>query len=267
MDIGFLNFGIWDVLDIAIVAYLIYRIYKLLQGSRAFSIFAGLFTLYIIWWIVNALHMQLVSNLLSQFASVGVILLIIVFQPEIRSFLLDLGQTTFGSRLDPIKRWLNIADTTKTPVGEDVSITNMLTTSILKLKQEGRDAVIVMNSGNGQAMNYTGGVELNAPFNPDLFESLLLPESAFKQGAMVIDGDRIKAIGARFPHSEIEEMPKGTSIKHRHALGATEVADVASVVISAEDGSLSTAYKGYMAHGVNRSELVRFVKAHTSQDN
>lgn len=267
MDIGFLNFGIWDVLDIAIVAYLIYRIYKLLQGSRAFSIFAGLFTLYIIWWIVNALHMQLVSNLLSQFASVGVILLIIVFQPEIRSFLLDLGQTTFGSRLDPVKRWLNISDTAAAPVGEDISITNQLTTSILNLKQAGRDAVIVLNSGNGDEMKYTGGVELNAPFDPDLFESLLLPDSAFKQGAVVIDGDRIKAVGARFPHSEVEEMPKGTSMRHRLALGATEVADVASVVVSSEDGTLSTAYKGYMAHGVNRSEFIRFVEAHTSQDN
>ena len=266
MDIGFLNFGIWDVLDIAIVAYLIYRIYKLLQGSRAFSIFAGLFTLYIIWWIVNALHMQLVSNLLSQFASVGVILLIIVFQPEIRNFLLDLGQTTFGSRLDPIKRWLNISDKKPQIVGDDTSITARLTAAILKLKQNNRDAVIVINSGDDPDLGYTGGVELGAPFNDGLFESLLLPESAFRQGAVVIDGDRIRAIGARFPHSEVETMPEGTSMRHRLALGATEVADVAAVVVAPEDGSLSTAYKGYMAHGVNRSELVRFIKAHTSPD-
>jgi len=98
IDIRFLNMKVWDILDILIVSYLIYRIYLLLKGSVAFNIFIGLMLLYIVWWLVSALEMQLLSTFLSQFVSVGVILLIIIFQPEIRKFLLDLGNTTLKQR-------------------------------------------------------------------------------------------------------------------------------------------------------------------------
>ena len=93
-EIGFLPVRIWDILDILIVGYLIYQIYKLLRGSIAFNIFIGVVTLYLIWWLVGMLKMDLLSLLLNQFVSVGVIILIIIFQPEVRRFLLLLGNTT-----------------------------------------------------------------------------------------------------------------------------------------------------------------------------
>ena len=263
VDITFLNFGVWDVLDIAIVAFLIYRIYKLIQGSIAFSIFAGLFTLYIIWWIVNALHMQLVSNILSQFASVGVILLIIVFQPEIRKFLIQLGQSTFGSRLDSVKRWMKIET-----VGDTVeakSIGADLLATIRDLQREPREAVFVLANANGEGndIGFSGGLALNTAFDRNLVESLLLPKSTYQNGAIVIAGNVIKAVGAKFPHSEADDLPEHVGMRHRLGLGATENADVGAVIISKTDGAVSTAYKGYLAYAVSDDELERFVMAHT----
>jgi len=262
IDISFLNFGVWDVLDIVIVAYLIYRIYKLLQGSIAFSIFLGLFTLYIIWYIVNALHMQLVSNLLSQFASVGVILLIIVFQPELRKFLLDLGQTTFGTRLDPLKRWLNIKVTN--PLQEkQASLASQLLNTVRGLQKARRDGVFVLNSGKTRDLKYNGGLILDTEYSRELVDSILLPESNLKLGAIIIDGTHIMAVGAKFPHSEREDLPEDVGMRHRLGLGATENADVGAIIISEADGSVSTAYQGYLAYGISDSELKRFITAHT----
>ena len=266
VDISFLNVGIWDVLDVAIVAYLIYRIYKLLQGSIAFSIFLGLFTLYIFWYIVNALHMQLVSNLLSQFASVGVILLIIVFQPELRKFLLDLGQTTFGTRLDPVKRWLNIKVTN--PIrAQQASLASQLLNTVRGLQKAQRDAVFILNSGEDRDLKFNGGLILDTEYNRELVDSILLPDSNLKQGAIIIDGAHIMAVGARFPHSEREDLPEGVGMRHRLGLGATENADVGAIIVDDEDGSVSTAYQGYLAYGVSDSELKRFISAHTQAVN
>ena len=261
VDISFLNFGLWDILDIAIVAFLIYRIYKLIQGSIAFSILAGLFTIYIIWWIVNALHMQLVSNVLSQFASVGVIL---VFQPEIRKFLIQLGQSTFGSRLDPIKRWLKIEVADQTPNRRPMVAE--LHKTILDLSAKKRDAVFILNSAEDEEerIKYNGGLALNTPFNRELIESLLLPDSKWKKGAVVLNKEGIEAVGAKFAHSEVEGLPEGAGMRHRLGLGATENADVGAIIISEEDGKISTAYKGYLAYGISDSELKRFIEAHTS---
>ena len=97
-EIGFLPIRIWDIIDILIVGFLIYQIYKLLRGSIAFNIFIGVALLYILSWLVKTLEMDLLSSLLGQFVSVGVLMLLIVFQPEVRRFLLILGNTTLRQR-------------------------------------------------------------------------------------------------------------------------------------------------------------------------
>ena len=259
IDISFLNISLWDLLDIAIVAYLFYRIYLLLRGSIAFNIFTGLLMLYGIWWLVNALNMQLLSTILSQFVSVGVILLIIIFQPEIRKFLLELGKSTFGGRFDLLRKWLHLSPTgTQQPK----SIRSTLVRSVMDLRNDGRDAVIILDGGKGD-LNYTGGVVMDAEFNRDLVESIFLPGSALKQGAVILRDQKIHAIGAKFPHSEREDLPEGVGLKHRLGLGATESADVGAIIVSGQDGTLSTAYKGYLAYNISDDELERFVDGHT----
>ena len=261
IDIGFLNFGLLDVLDIAIVAYLFYRVYKLLRGSVAFNIFLGLVILYLSWWLVNALNMQLLATILSQFAGVGVILLIIVFQPEIRSFLLDIGKTTFGNRLDPVRHWLNLESAS--PAVKPVPVSDLLFQAVNELRENGKDAVLVLNSGEIGKLNVPKAVAIGTDFNKDLLNSLLHPDSALRTGAIVIENGKIMACSAKFPHSESDALPESVNSRHRLAVGATETADVGAIVVSGDNKSVSTAYQGYMAYDISNSELKRFIKAHT----
>lgn len=260
VDISFLNVSVWDFLDVAIVSYLLYRIYKLLRGSIAFNIFTGLLTLYVVWWIVNALKMQLLSTILSQFVGVGMLLLIIVFQPEIRSFLIDLGQNTFGKRLEFFRSWLNLKTTGVQPAPP---VRDHLLQTIRNIRKSGRDAVFVLDGGDAEELLFTGGLTLNTEYSRDLVESVTLPESALKQGAIVIQEQKLHAVGARFPHSENPDLPVQAGVKHRLGVGATESADVGAVIVSSEDQTVSTAYKGYLAYDVPDDELERFINAHT----
>lgn len=260
VDVSFLNITLWDILDIAIVTYLFYRVYKLLRGSIAFNIFTGLLLLYAIWWIVNALKMELLSTILSQFVSVGVIMLIIIFQPEMRKFLLEIGRTTIGNRLEFLWKWLNIPTTGGQ---EKIAIRTGLLAVIRELKERQHDAVFVLDSGSPEELNFTGGLVLNSAFNTDLIESILHPDSGLRRGAVVVQDMKIHAVGARFPHSERDDLPRSISLKHRLGVGATEGADVGAIIVSGDDGSISTAYKGYLAYGISDDELERFIIAHT----
>lgn len=107
LKIGFLPIRIWDVLDVLIVGYLLYQLYKLLRGSIAFNIFIGVVILSVAWWLVGILEMDLLTVVLDQFVSVGVIILIIIFQPEVRRFLLMLGNTTLRQQSHFLRRFLD----------------------------------------------------------------------------------------------------------------------------------------------------------------
>lgn len=260
VDIGFLNITVWDVIDIAIVSYLFYRIYKLLRGSIAFNIFTGLLMLYAIWWFVNALNMELLSTILSQFVSVGVILLVIIFQPEIRKFLLEIGQSTFGSRLEFFREWLGLPITVSQ---EKQAVRRGLVNVVRNLREAKWDAVFILDSGTPEDLTFTGGLILNADFSVELIKSVFHPESDLRKGAVVIQDLKIHAVDARFPHSESDNLPRQVSMRHRLGVGATESADVGAIIVSGEDSTVSTAYKGYLAYGISDDELERFVKAHT----
>ncbi|MEM8908283.1 MAG: hypothetical protein AAGD05_10600 [Bacteroidota bacterium] len=106
-DIGFLSIRIWDILDILIVGYLMYQIFKLLRGSIAFNIFIGVILVFVVSWLVRALEMDLLSQILGQIVSVGVIMLLIIFQPEVRRFLLLLGNSTLRQRSNFFSRLID----------------------------------------------------------------------------------------------------------------------------------------------------------------
>ena len=110
IEIGFLPIRIWDILDIIIVGYLMYQLYKLLRGTIAFNIFIGILTLYVIWWVVGVLQMDLLSQVLTQFVNVGVIVIVVVFQQEIRRFLLFLGNNTLERQIQFAGRFFSRTD-------------------------------------------------------------------------------------------------------------------------------------------------------------
>ncbi|TAK40753.1 MAG: TIGR00159 family protein [Saprospiraceae bacterium] len=259
LDIGFLSFSLWDLLDIAIVGYLIYRIYLLLRGSIAFNIFIGVIVLYVIWWLVRVLKMDMLALILDQFVSVGFIIIIIIFQPEVRRFLLLLGNTTQKGRNSFLGRWL-LTNVESAP--DKQSHILALKSALVRMSKAKTGALIVFSKNlelDSICHNY---VELDAQISESLLLSIFQKESPLHDGAVVIGHNRILAAGGILPVSESSSLPESAGLRHRAATGLTERTSAVSFVVSEENGSLSFAEDGRLEVGISKARLTELLDEH-----
>ena len=261
-EIGFLPVRILDILDILIVGYLIYQLYRLLRGSIAFNIFTGVILVYVMSWLVGVLKMDLLSSLLGQFVSVGVLMLLIVFQPEVRRFLLILGNNTLRQRSNFIQRLLDRngisgkEDFHEQPMREIIR-------AVMHMSRERTGALIVFASSSS-ASNFIGrsAVLLDAKISQPLIESIFNKDSPLHDGAMVIADGKIWAASCILPVSSNSELPKSAGLRHRAGVGATENSNSAVVIVSEETGQISYAINGKLTRNVEESTLRDFLKEH-----
>jgi diadenylate cyclase len=251
-DIGFIEFGIWDALDVLIVGYLIYLIYRLLRGTVAFNIFIGVVSLYAVWWVVRALKMELLSQLLGQFVSVGVIVIAIVFQPELRRFLLILGNQTLRGRL----RFLNlILNENSEEKNDNTIIINELKNAISELSKNHIGAIIVL-ANNSSMFNFAEtGIVMDAKITKPLILSIFNKESPLHDGAIIITNHKIATAGSVLPLSESVILPPETGLRHRAAVGISEAANVTAFVISEENGRIAVAHQGQLSLDLDEEKL------------
>lgn len=258
-DIGFLSIRIWDVLDVAIFGYLIYRVYKLLRGSIAFNIFIGVVMLYVVFWLVGALKMDLLSLLLEQFVSVGVIVLIIIFQPEVRRFLLLLGNTTLRQRSNFLSRlWVRNFESSNARQREIIYIVN----AVLKMGRERTGALIVLSKNFDLEDIRSSGTKIEANISELLLLSIFQKESPLHDGAMVIGNGKILAAGCILPVSDSTNLPSSAGLRHRAAVGITERANVAAIIVSEESGTVSFALEGKLQRRITEDKLKKILKEH-----
>jgi diadenylate cyclase len=250
--IGFLPVTIWDILDIIIVGYLLFQLYKLLRGSRALNIFVGVFLLYIVWWLVNQLGMDLLSAVLDQFVSVGVIVLIIIFQPEVRRFLLLLGNSTLRQRSRFFERILDRnfegAELRKNQIGA-------IKQALMRMSHRKTGALIVFVRQANLEGIISGGLPLDALISEQLIVSIFQKESPLHDGALLIGAGKIQMASCVLPVSDNPAIPASAGLRHRAAVGITERADVVAFVVSEENGKLSYTYDGQLQRGLTEEEL------------
>ncbi len=261
-EIGSLSFRIWDILDILIVGYLIYQIYKLLRGSIAFNIFIGVVLLYALWWLVGALEMKLLSTVLSQFVSIGVLMLIIIFQPEVRRFLLLLGNSTLRQRSNFFGR---LIDKQIAPAEEDELLVIAIQKAILSMSKVKTGALIVITNNNNLQHISNTGVKLEAKISQALLISIFNKESPLHDGAVLIVNKKIAAASCILPISDTPNLPKSIGLRHRSGIGVTENTDVASFIVSEETGEIAYAYKGQLSRKINETKLHELLKKHLIQ--
>lgn len=259
--IGFLPVSIWDILDILIVGYLMYLLYRLLRGSIAFNIFIGVLTLYVIWWLVNQLDMDLLGAVLGQFVSVGVIIIIIIFQPEVRRFLLFLGNTTLRQRSHFLSRILD-RNFERTEIRQQQLMA--IKDALLRMSRRKTGALIVFAQGFSLEGITSSGVSLDANVSEPLIESIFNKSSPLHDGAVIVDGGKIKAASVVLPVSENQNLPKSAGLRHRAAVGITEKANVASFVVSEENGNISYAFEGHLYRKISEEDLEDLLKKHYS---
>jgi diadenylate cyclase len=248
--IGFLQITWVDVIDICLVSYLLYQLYKLVRGSVAVKVFLGFLSIYFSFLIVKAAGMRLLTQILGQFMGVGVIALLILFQQEIRKFLLLIGKTTafnndtlfraFPWRRSSVEKSLNI-----TPILEAVK--NMAAAHV--------GALIVIAQDSDLKFYAESGDELDAVVSKRLLLSIFNKYSPMHDGAVIIHKGRIQAARCILPVSENDEIPAAFGLRHRAAIGLSEVADAIVLVVSEETGQISLVRSGELLHNLSTQEL------------
>lgn len=258
-SIGFLPVRLWDILDILIVAYLMYQLYKLLRGSIAFNILVGLLTMYVIWWLVNELNMDLLEAVLRQFVNVGVIISIIIFQPEVRRFLLFLGNTTLKQRSNVLRRFLDRNMESSKPRRDQIM---NIKSALLRMSRRKTGALIVLPRNFSLEGLINSGITLDAQISVPLLESIFNKESPLHDGAVLINQGLILKASVILPVSENEEIPKSLGLRHRAAIGITEKAKVTAFVVSEETGNIAFAYEGAITRNLTEEQVQSLLRRH-----
>lgn len=253
--IGFLPVDIWDLFDILIVGYLLYELYRLLKGSIALNIFVGIVFLFLSYQVFRALGMDLLSNILNQFIQVGFISLIIIFQPEVRRFLLLLGNSTIKQRDSFWNRLLGREEFDR----EGAPQTAIVRRAFLHMARQRMGALLVCTQDADPSTVVSGGTRLNADISYGLLVSIFHKESPLHDGAVLISNRRIVKASTILPVSENSELPASVGLRHRAAVGVTEKIDVACFVISEETGKISFAHNGALERGITEERLTELL--------
>jgi len=237
--IGFLEIGWVDLIDVSLVAILLYQVYKLIRGSLAVNIFLGILALYLVYLIVRAAQMELLATILGQFMGVGVLAMIILFQPEIRKFLLLIGRTTEINRESIFKSITNW----RAEHHDDFDVHELIE-AVKTLKASRTGALIVFSRDIELKFYAETGDPLDAKVSKRLLLSIFNKNSPLHDGAIIIYKGRIKAARCVLPVSENDHLPPQFGLRHRSAIGMTEVTDTLVLAISEETGRLILSRNG-----------------------
>ncbi|MEP0368740.1 MAG: diadenylate cyclase CdaA [Cyclobacteriaceae bacterium] len=250
-NIGFLEIKGVDILDILLVAVLLYQVYKLMRGSVAFKIFSGFLILYLVYLIVTAARMELLGTILGQFMGVGVLAVIILFQQEIRKFLLILGRTSFfneGNLLDNLKSiWRSNGKYNKAEITPIIDACKTLGGS-------NTGALIVMSKNSELKFYVESGDRLDAVISKRLLLSIFNKYSPLHDGAVIVYNNKIVAARCILPVTE-RDVAAHYGLRHRAAIGMSENTDTLVLVVSEETGQISVMRNGQSFNNLSTQEL------------
>ncbi|RAJ06781.1 uncharacterized protein (TIGR00159 family) [Chitinophaga skermanii] len=253
MDFLNLEFNWLDAIDLLIVIVLIIQLYRLLKGSLAFNIFLGLCVIYVIFFVVKALKMTILTTLLQGIINVGIIAIIVIFQPEIRKFLLVLGKKTPLSK-DSFFTKLFLPDKFKS-YKEEESIINEITTAVTHMAHAQTGALIVIANTYRVKFDTASSINIDANISAKLIESIFEKNSPLHDGGLIIVGNKILAAKVILPVSENPNLPTRIGLRHRSAVGITEHSDNLAIIVSEERGTISYAQDGILTMDISPEEL------------
>ena len=249
---GFLNLSLTDILDILMVAFIIYYVFKWIRGSAAMNIFLAVLLLFIMRVVVEAFNMRMMSAFLGTFLDLGVLALIIIFQPEIRHFLIRFGNNTKiyqkgGSFLNEI---LGIKDE---HLGNDT--VNEISEACRQMSADKTGALIVIPHKTDIGYIIETGDRIDSNVNRRLIMNLFFKNSPLHDGAMIISGNRIVAARCTLPITSKTDIPPSLGMRHKAAIGISEETDADVIVVSEEPGNVSFVKGGELTPITNINEL------------
>ena len=250
--LDFIKSTILPIIDLILVVVMLYYAYKLVRGTAAIIVFRGFVIIYFIWWITDLLNMNILSSILGGFIGVGVFAVIIVFQQEIRKFLLLLGSSSFANNKTFWRRF-NLFFKIKNEQTK-LKIDDFLE-ACKKLKKNKTGAIFVFERNNNLDFIKEDGDIINAELSLPIIESIFYKNSPLHDGAVIVLGNMIVASRVTLPISKNRKINKSLGLRHKAAIGVTEETDAVSIVISEERGTISYIKSGKIINYKNLSDL------------
>lgn len=244
-----MEFGIKDIIDILITATLLYYIYKTMKDSGTLNIFVGVLAFVLLWIVLSRiLEMKLIGSIMDMFINIGLLVLVILFQDQIKRFLVELGSN---------KRWrffrniFSRKEDKNTPKQWIIPVVY----ACMSMSKSKTGALIVIQQ-NVPLENYerTGDI-IDAKINTRLIENIFFKNSPLHDGALIISREKLSAAGCIMPVSHDTSLPRYLGLRHRAALGIAQATDAIAIVVSEETGNISLAYKGQLYSKLNSTDL------------
>lgn len=253
--LDFLDFSFLDALDILLVAILLYYVYKLVKGTVAINIFLGIAIIFLIWKLTEALKMGMLSEILGKFLGGGVILLLIVFQQEIRKFLLMLGSTNFASK----KGFLKQMNFLKSDVILEINVEVIVEACIAMGKTKTGALIVIGRNNSLEAFKKTGD-DMHIEVNEPILKSIFFKNSTLHDGAIIIEDNIITATRVILPVARDVEIPTRFGLRHRAAIGISIQTDALVLVVSEETGKIVYIRNGEFVLFDDTDKLVELLK-------
>lgn len=248
---GFIPFTFVDFIDILLVASLMFAIYRAMRGTNAPYIMAGIFVIYLVWILVRTFNLVLLSTILGQIISVGVIAILIVFQPEIRHFLQSIVRQR--SNFHFISRFFN------THKNRSTLDLQPIVTACREMGEQKTGALIIIRQSNDLSMIEESGIAIDAKVSVALLENIFFKNAPLHDGAVIVSGDRVVAAKCVLPVTQ-QNVPKSYGMRHRAALGMSEVSDAIIIAVSEETGGISIAHDSSIRRNVEPALLAQTIQ-------
>ncbi len=250
-----IEFGIKDIVDILIVAVMLYYLYRLMKSSGTLSLFYGVLAFIVIWVVAYELFdLRLTGTIVDKFMSIGLIVLVILFQDQIKRVLIDIGAR--GN----LKHFMRLFKHNK---GEDSNHADIMAVvyACMSMSKSKTGALIVFQRKVPLADYEKTGDIIDADVNVRLIENIFFKNSPLHDGAMIIAGNRIKSVGCILPVSHDMNIPKSLGLRHRAALGMSQQTDALCIIVSEETGNISVAQMGKIKVKITAPELEHILSA------
>ena len=251
--LGFLEMSLADILDILLLGLMIFLAFRWLRGSTAMSIFVAIVSLYIIRVVLSAFNMRLMTAIMDMILDVGMLAVIVIFQPEIRKFLIKLGNRYMDTARGRV--FMGKFFGRKKNSIENSEAMNDLAEACRRMSEDKTGALIVIAHNNPLEDIIQTGDRLDAAIHRRLIMNLFFKNSPLHDGALVISGDRIVAARCTLPITSRTSIPAHYGMRHKAAIGITEETDADAIVVSEETGNISFVKAGKVTPIGNINEL------------
>jgi len=249
-----MKFGIKDIIDVLLVLFLMYQIYKMMRNSGKQALFAGVVSVVFVWLIVSrVIHMTFISAIFEQLFQFGFILLVIIFQEEIRRYLATLGSS---------KGWqflFKLFEPRKKVEKEDMKYITPLVLACINMAKTQTGALIVVGKQIDLEQYILTGERFHADVNARLIETVFFKNSPLHDGAMIICDNEIRAAACILPVAYTAEMPPELGLRHRSALGMSMETDAIVIIVSEERGAITVAHNGHFSIDVSPKDLQKIL--------